>query len=170
MAKAKAGTRAKSKTTVKRTSEVSTSNRTTKNNSKTFKDVNLAEVRRNIKNIVGEAASEIAVAVVVEAKKGQLATAKYLFEAAGVYPASTEGNMDKPEEDSFAQRLVRTFGLPAGPLPGGDENDPLVKVAIPVAKSDVPEEKRIIVAREQDVVPSERNAVGLSESPVAVSE
>ncbi len=169
MAKAKAGTRAKSKTTTKRTSEIKTGNSATKK-SKPTKDVNLAEVRRNITNIVGEAASEIAVAVVVEAKKGQLATAKYLFEAAGVYPVSTEGNVDKPEEDTFAQRLVRTFGLPAGPLPGGDESDPLEKVMIPAVKSDLPEEKKTIEAGEQKAVGPGCDAVGLSEGPVAVSE
>lgn len=162
MAKAKAGTRAKSKTTVKRTSEVSTSNRAAKTNSKTTKDVNLAEVRRTIANIVGEAAPEIAIAVASEAKKGQLATAKYLFEATGIYPVSAESNVDKPEEDSFAQRLVRTFGLTPGPFPGGDESDPLVKVMIPVEKSDAPEEKSF-EGRAQ-------NAVELSDVVVSASE
>ena len=155
MAKAKAGTRAKAKTS-KRTNEGKTRNRTTTRKSKTTKDINLAEVRRTIQNIVGEAAPEIAVAVTSEAKKGQLATAKYLFEATGIYPVSTESNVDKPEEDSFAQRLARTFGLPAGPLPGGEENDPLVKVTIPLAPSDLPKEDNTLEAdREAGVAASE---------------
>lgn len=88
------------------------------------KEVNLADVRRDMKNIVGGAAREITNAVVGEAKKGQLITAKYLFEAAGIYPVLEGGeSVDNPEEDTFAQRIVRRLGLPEGPLPKGDDDD-----------------------------------------------
>jgi len=96
------------------------------------KDVNLADVRRDIKNIVGGAAGDITSAVVVEALKGQLATAKYLFEATGIYPVAEGGDsVDNPDDDTFAQRIVRRLGLPEGPLPKSDDDDAPEHLAIP---------------------------------------
>jgi|ERR1700722_3047234 len=141
MAKAKGKTKAKTK--ARRTSEATTNSKATKKSREKTKDVNPVEVRRNITNIVGNAASDITMAVVVEALKGQLATAKYLFEAAGFYPLASEGVMDRPEEDTLAQRLIRSLGLPDGPLPGGEDSDPLMKLVIPLAKNAEPKEKSV---------------------------
>jgi hypothetical protein len=131
--------RAKGKATKEGTSK-RTAGTTAKKSSGKLKDANLAEVRREIKNIVGEAAGEIANAVVAEAKKGQLTTAKYLFEAAGIYPTPEGGDIvDNPDDDTFAQRIVRRLGLPEGPLPKNDDDDdaptiPAVSVAAEAAK------------------------------------
>jgi hypothetical protein len=106
------------------------------------KDVNPVEVRRDITNIVGNAAGEITRAVVVQAKLGQLATAKYLFEAAGFYPAPTESeDADKPEDDTLTKRIVRRLGLPEGPLPSSEDDDPPVKL-VPLTNGIAPKEKQ----------------------------
>jgi hypothetical protein len=123
-----------------------------KNSGENIQDVNPAEVRRDIANIVGNAAREITRAVVVEAKKGQLATAKYLFEAAGFYPAAAaEENTDKPEEDTLAQRVLRRLGLPEGPLPDSGDDDPPVKLMIPLAQSVVPVSGGMAAGQEEPV-------------------
>jgi hypothetical protein len=131
--KARAKAKAKKEGSGKRTGSTSA-----KKNSGKLKDVNLADVRRDIKNIVGEAAGDIARAVVVEARKGQLTTAKYLFEATGIYPVAEGGEtVDNPEDDTFTQRIVRRLGLPEGPLPKNDDDDGPENLAIPVASAPV---------------------------------
>jgi hypothetical protein len=132
--KARAKAKAQKEGSNKRTAGTSA-----KKSSGKLKDVNLAEVRRDIKNIVGEAAGAITSAVVAEAKKGQLTTAKYLFEATGIYPVLEGGDtVDNPDDDTFAQRIVRRLGLPEGPLPKNDDDDapeiPTVNVVAETAK------------------------------------
>jgi hypothetical protein len=123
--------RAKAKATKEGSSKRTTGTAAKKSSGK-LKDVNLADVRRDIKNIVGEAAGEIASAVVVEALKGQLATAKYLFEATGIYPVLEGGDtVDNPDDDTFVQRVVRRLGLPEGPLPKSDDDDGPESFVIP---------------------------------------
>jgi hypothetical protein len=142
MAKAKAKPRAKAKAE-KAVKE--TDNKTTKASDKKLEDANPLEMRRKVTNIVGEKLDEITDATVGEAKKGQLATVKYLFEVVGLYPPSTDAFMGNPEEDTFMQRVVRRLGLPEGPLPS-EEDDPPEKLVIPAAKRDEP----ITVAEENN--------------------
>ena len=116
--------RAKAKATKEGSSKRTTGTAARKRSGGKPKEVNLVDVRRDIKNIVGGAAREITRAVVVEAKKGQLTTAKYLFEATGIYPVLEGGDtVDNPDDDTFAQRIVRRLGLPEGPLPKSDDDD-----------------------------------------------
>lgn len=116
--------RAKAKATKEGSSKRTTGMAAMKRSGGKPKEVNLVDVRRDIKNIVGGAAREITRAVVVEAKKGQLTTAKYLFEATGIYPVLEGGDtVDNPDDDTFAQRIVRRLGLPEGPLPKNDDDD-----------------------------------------------
>ena len=127
--KAKAKSRAKAK---KASSEIkgkaATSARKTNN-------VNPAEVRQDVTNIVGGQAKKLTRKMLGEAVvKGQLATMKYLFEVAGVYPPATEGIIDRPEEDTLAQRLVRRLGLPEGPLPNEEDDDAPEQLVIPMAE------------------------------------
>ena len=70
--RAKGNTKAKAVGKKKRTSKI--------------KQVDIAKVRDAVTNIVGAEATDIARAVVEEAKKGQVSPTKYLFEMAGVYP------------------------------------------------------------------------------------
>ena len=52
------------------------------------KVANPAEMRQSITDMVELEMENIGRAVLEEAKRGQLATVKYLFEVSGVYPAS----------------------------------------------------------------------------------
>jgi hypothetical protein len=95
---------------------------TTKKDSKATKPVDLVEVRKDVTNIVGNEAIILTQAVVEEAKKGQLAPVKYLFEMAGIYPAPVESSAVKPEENSLARTLMHRLGLPEEfPIPSGDD-------------------------------------------------
>lgn len=75
------------------------------------KGKDIAQVRANISELVKDSAKDIATEVIKVAKTGQLASAKYLFEAAGIYPA-TEQATTNPIERSLAHTLLRRMGLP----------------------------------------------------------
>ena len=66
-------------------------------------------------------AAEMAKAVIDEAKKGQLAPMKYLFEMAGIYPASPDGAQAAGEEDSLAKILLDRLRLAATPVENHEE-------------------------------------------------
>lgn len=91
------------------------------------KPVDLVEVRKDITNIVGSEARELAKAVVEEGRKGQLAPVKYLFEMAGLYPPPG-GVQEKPEEAALAKTLLDRLGLSHQPVTT-QEDDPATKVA-----------------------------------------
>lgn|GEM_PF-638237 len=108
--------------------------------SETTKPVDLVQVRENINNMVGESAVEIATGVINGAKAGRLTSAKYLFEAIGLYPA-TEQTAPRQVENSLAHTLLTRMGLPLDPvicdedpipagLPG-DEKDEGIETATP---------------------------------------
>ena len=80
-------------------------------NMRTEKDpdpVDFAEVRKIIATLVRISAKHITEEVIKVAKTGQLAPAKYLFEAVGLYPPGVEAA--KPE-DSLAYSLLKRMGL-----------------------------------------------------------
>ena len=79
------------------------------------KGKDVVEVRENVNELVKDAAEEIAIEVIKVAKMGQLATAKYLFEAAGIYPATEQTGM-RPIETSLAHTLLTRMGLPLDPV------------------------------------------------------
>jgi hypothetical protein len=85
-----------------------------KTTASTTEPVDLAKVRENINKLVGASGEEIAISLIEAAKKGQLATAKYLLEVAALYPP-TEETEAKPQEDSLAHTLLRRMGLPLEP-------------------------------------------------------
>jgi hypothetical protein len=80
----------------------------------------LVEARKMITELVRLAAVEIATSFLNAAKTGQVAPAKYLFEAVGLYPAKEE----TPEraKHSLAYTLLKQMGLPTEPVDvaGGD--------------------------------------------------
>jgi hypothetical protein len=86
--------------------------------------VNLAVVRKDITNIVGNEATTLTRAVMAEGRKGQLAPVKYLFEVAGLYPASEE-SQTKPEEASLARTLLHRLGLPEDPVSTSEDVAPM---------------------------------------------
>jgi hypothetical protein len=79
------------------------------------KGKDVVEVRENINELVMESAVAIANEVIEVAKTGQLASARYLFEAAGIYPA-TEQTAMRPIETSLAHTLLTRMGLPLDPV------------------------------------------------------
>ncbi len=99
------------------------------------KEVDLEQVRKSIKVMVTDEFQEITQAAVDDAKKGQLATLKYLFEMTGVYPASTDDSGVKPEDDTLARTLLERLNIPFGPLPAHGDDEESVKTA-PAAKED----------------------------------
>ena len=88
------------------------------------KDLNPAEVRKDIAQMVDSQAATMAQAVIDEGKKGQLATVKYLFEMAEIFPASTDGSQATIEEDSLAKTLLRRLDLPDEPVMRDEEDPP----------------------------------------------
>ena len=74
------------------------------------KELNPVEVRKEIAQMVDSEATVMVEAVIGEGKKGQLATVKYLFEMAGVYPPLTDGTQTSTDEDCLAQTLLKSAG------------------------------------------------------------
>jgi hypothetical protein len=123
----------KKKAKGKKAAKKATAKQTTTNRSKkTEKQVDLVAVRKSISNIVGAQAKTITKKVVQQAKDGQLATMKYLFEMAGVYPPSTDDSGMKLEDDSLAKILLDRMNIPFTPLPPREDDEE--RVQAPVAK------------------------------------
>jgi len=91
------------------------------------KPMDMAQARENVNDLVRESAAAIATGVINTAKSGQLASAKYLFEAAGLYPATGQ-TIERPVEDSLAYTLLRRMGLPLEPVVADDDDVSVVSV------------------------------------------
>jgi hypothetical protein len=79
------------------------------------KPVDVVQARANVADLVRNSAGEIAMGMIEGAKAGQLASAKYLFEVAGLYPATEETEVERAE-DSLAYTLLKRMGLPTEPV------------------------------------------------------
>ena len=76
---------------------------------KAMKQVDLAVVRGQITNLVGNRAVEMVTTTMNEVGKGHYLAMKYLFEMIGLCPATPpEG---APEEDSLAKTLLQRLNL-----------------------------------------------------------
>jgi len=75
----------------------------------------------------------MAKAVIEEGKKGQLATVKYLFEMAKIFPETTDGSQVTTDEESLAKTLLRRLDLPEEPVVRDEEDPP--NGLTPVAKA-----------------------------------
>jgi hypothetical protein len=115
------------------------------------KGKDVVEVRENINELVKESAEAIAIEVIKVAKTGQLAPAKYLFEAAGIYPA-TEQTAMRPIETSLAHTLLTRMGLPLEPVICSEEPVPArltndakdaKETARPMVVEEAPEGERV---------------------------
>jgi hypothetical protein len=82
-----------------------------------------AEVRKEVTQMVTDEAAEMAKAVIGDARKGQLASVKYLFEMAGVFPATDESKEGTPEEDSLAKTLLTRLNIPLEPIKHDEDED-----------------------------------------------
>jgi hypothetical protein len=86
-----------------------------RSSSKAKKGKDIVEVRENINELVKDSAEDIASSVIeVATRTGQLASAKYLFEAVGIYPATEQ--TDRPIETTMAHQLLTRLGLPLEPV------------------------------------------------------
>jgi len=102
------------------------------------KELNPAGVRKDIAQMVESEATTMAQAVIDEGKKGQLATVKYLFEMAEIYPLSTDGSHATENEDCLAQTLLHRLDIPDEPIARDEEDAPkavtrAVKVVVKAA-------------------------------------
>jgi hypothetical protein len=79
------------------------------------KPADMGRVRENINNLVKNSARKIANEVIKVAKTGQLASAKYLFEAVGLYPATGQTE-ERPIETTMAHQLLTRMGIPLEPV------------------------------------------------------
>ncbi len=109
--------KAKGKTTTKKTAK-------RKNAGRGKKELNPAEVRKNIAILVKSEAEEMAEAVIGEGKKGQLATVKYLFEVAEIFPEATDGSQASADEECLAKTLLRRLDIPDEPVARDEEDAP----------------------------------------------
>jgi hypothetical protein len=113
--KAKEKARTKNQRAAKAGTTTTTTTTTTTQSTTTAPAVDLAEVRKNISNIVGSNAAAMATAVMEAGKAGQLAPVKYLFEVSGLYPAS-EGSASGMDQEVLARTLMRGLNLPETPM------------------------------------------------------
>jgi hypothetical protein len=80
------------------------------------KDLNTAEVRKQVRKIIEEHAQKMAEAVAGEGEKGQVGPVKYLFEVAHIHPPVTDGSEATEREESLAETLLDRFGIPKDPV------------------------------------------------------
>jgi hypothetical protein len=91
------------------------------------KGKDLDKVREGIDNKIKESAQLIANKVIEVAKTtGQLASAKYLFEAVGLYPASVQSEA-RPIETTIAHQLLMKMGIPLEPVVEEEYGEVIVK-------------------------------------------
>jgi hypothetical protein len=93
---------------------------TKKNSLKPEKEVDFRRVRIIIAGMVEKSAELICLKVLEVAKTGQLAPAKYMFEAVGLFPATEREARARPE-NSLAFTLLKRMGLPTEPMADDDE-------------------------------------------------
>jgi hypothetical protein len=88
---------------------------------KSKKEKNPADVRKEISQMVHADAAQMAGAVIGEGKKGKLATVRYLFEMANIFPIPKEGEQATEEDDSLAKLLLARLTPPLNATKEEDE-------------------------------------------------
>lgn len=123
--KTTAGKAEESKTTAKKSAKKKSAPRAKK-------ETNAADVRKKVSTMVKAKAMNMAKAVIGETKKGvpqdlQLATVKYLFEMAEIYPPQADQDAATADEDCLAKTLLNRLNIPDVPI-RGDEDEEVVSV------------------------------------------
>jgi hypothetical protein len=80
------------------------------------KELNPAQVLKDISALVEAKADKLAEAVIGEGMKGQLSPVKYLFEMAHIFPPPTDESLTSKDEDSLAETLLDRLNIPKRPL------------------------------------------------------
>jgi hypothetical protein len=76
--------------------------------------LDLAVIRKQITNLVGDQALTMVEATMGQVAKGHFAAMKYLFEMIGLFPAT--GQEEAPAENVLAKTLLHRLGLPEDPV------------------------------------------------------
>jgi hypothetical protein len=76
-----------------------------------------------LSNVVESEAMAMAQAVIIGGKRGELATVKYLFEVAEIFPGVTDGAEATAEEESLARTLLKRLNIPDEPMKLDDEEE-----------------------------------------------
>ena len=93
-----------------------------------------AEVLKDISKMVKTHANKMAAAVIGEGEKGQLATVKFLWEVASIYPSSTDGSEATEHEESLAQTLLRRLNVPESPVVADQYDEDTMVIPAKVAE------------------------------------
>jgi hypothetical protein len=86
------------------------------------KETNSADVRKSVSTMVKSKALAMAEAVIGENEKGEvpkdllLATVKYLFEVAAIYPPQADQDAATADEDCLARTLLNRLNIPDVPI------------------------------------------------------
>ena len=98
-----------------------------KSAAKAKKVMDIAEVRENISELVKASANDIAISVIeLTTRTGQLSSAKYLFEAVGIYPPSEQAEV-RPLELSMAHQLLTRMGIPIEPVVREEDGETIIR-------------------------------------------
>jgi hypothetical protein len=128
-----------------------------KDTSKAKKALDVAEVRENISDLVKASAALIAASVIeVATRTGQLASAKYLFESVGIYPA-TEQTEERAIETTMAHQLLTRMGIPLEPVVCDEDSVVVVTsaVKVPATKAAETAGENSEEEREEEQLPAE---------------
>ena len=87
------------------------------------KPMDPGQVREQISGMVKSGAKEITRAVIGQAKMGQLAQARYLFEVAKIFPAVNDGEAATAEEDCLAKTLLARIDAPKKPTEEREDDE-----------------------------------------------
>jgi len=113
---------AESKTTAKKTSAKKTSAKRAK------KETNAADVRKKVSRMVKAKAVKLAEAVIGKTEDEvpedlQLATVKYMFEVAAIYPPQADQDAATADEDCLAKTLLNRLNIPDVPIRRDEDGD-----------------------------------------------
>jgi hypothetical protein len=82
----------------------------------------MRDVRRKVKNVICEKASQIAKAVAEDVgNKAQVQSMKMLFEVIGLFPESPEEKRAAGDDQALAKVLLERLGLPDDPVVNEEE-------------------------------------------------
>jgi hypothetical protein len=104
------------------------------------KETNSADVRKTVSTMVKSKALAMAEAVIGENEEGEvpkdllLATVKYLFEVASIYPPQSDQDQASADEDCLAKTLLQRLNIPDEPIRRDEDEES--KAAASEAKGD----------------------------------
>jgi len=107
------------------------------------KETNSADVRKKVSTMVKSKAMAMTKSVIGQTQKGvtkdlQLATVKYLFEMAEIYPPQADQDAASADEDCLAKTLLNRLNIPDVPI-RREENE--VEVSVEKTSGDESEGK-----------------------------